>query len=68
MNEIKPTPFISKALTEVWEWKNRAYSDTRHLTDAQLHLFYHNELEKAAALMNCDLVKNADGSYSFKQK
>jgi hypothetical protein len=63
MSEYK----VSRALEEVWEWKEAVYEDTKDLTPEETIAYFHEGLKETARMMNAELVKNPDGSYRFVQ-
>ncbi|MBI4690194.1 MAG: hypothetical protein HY754_08005 [Nitrospirae bacterium] len=56
---------ISKALLEVWEWKNEVYNDIKNKTFEEKQKYYENGLKEAVRLVKGKLKKNPDGSYSI---
>ena len=57
------TAKTSKALSEVWEWKDAVYEDTKNLTCGERKEYYRNAVTKAAMELQADLVKDSDGSW-----
>lgn len=60
----KPVP-VSKALAEVWEWKENTYSDVKDMCFEERREHYSNGLKKAVNLLKGKLKTNPDGSYSI---
>jgi len=56
---------ITKALQEVWEWKEAVYEDTKNMTYEETRAYFQKGLEDAARLLGARIVKNPDGSCSF---
>lgn len=60
----KPVP-VSKALAEVWEWKEKTYSDVKDMCFEERREYYSTGLKKAVKLLKGKLKTNSDGSYSI---
>ncbi len=60
--------FTSRALEEVWEWKEAVRQKTEDMSPEETLAFFERARERAASMMNCRLVKNPDGSYNFAAK
>lgn len=60
----KPIP-VSKALAEVWEWKEKTYADVKDMCFEERREYYSNGLKKAVKLLKGKLKTNPDGSYSI---
>lgn len=56
---------VSKALEEVWQWKEMVYLETNNKNFEEIKQIYFNSLKKTAELLNAKLVKNIDGTYRF---
>ena len=56
---------ISKALKEVWAWKEKAYQDTKNLSFEQLQEHYKKSVEKAAILLGTKIIQMENGAYKF---
>lgn len=56
---------ISKALTEVWEWKDEVYKEIKNKTFEEKQRYFEEGLKEAVKLINGRLLKNPDGSYSI---
>ncbi len=56
---------ISKALEEVWEWKEAVYNDIKDMTFEEQKKYFKEGLDYAAKLLNAKLMKNEDGTYSI---
>ena len=55
----------SNALKEVWEWKEKAYDETRNMSIEELLAYYKNSVEKAAMLLGTKIIKTESGAYKF---
>ena len=58
---------VSKSLEEVWEWKEKAYETTKHLTFEQLQAHYKKNREKLAALLGTEVFQLENGAYIFNK-
>lgn len=56
---------ISKALMEVWEWKDEVYKEIKNKTFEEKQRYFEEGLKEAVKLINGRLLKNPDGSYSI---
>lgn len=56
---------ISKALLEVWEWKEEVYKDIKDKTFEEKQKYYREGIDEAVKRLNGSLIKNIDGSYSI---
>ncbi len=65
MKTIEEDNLISKALSEVWEWKDEVYMDIKDKTFEEKQKYYEDGLKEAAKLLKGRLKKNPDGSYSI---
>ena len=63
MKERKNT--ISKALTEVWKWKEEVYQDIKDKSFNEKREYFREGLEEAIKVTGSKLNKNDDGSYSI---
>jgi hypothetical protein len=54
---------VSKALEEVWEWKNEVYEKTKNMSEEDLSKYFYEGLTSAAKSINAILVRCDDGSY-----
>lgn len=63
MKTIEKDKSISKALLEVWEWKDEVYKEIKNKTFEEKQKYYEEGLKEAERLINGRLVKNPDGSY-----
>lgn len=57
---------ISKALLEVWEWKDEVYKDIKDKTFDEKQKYYSEGIDEAVKRLNGNLTRNPDGSYSIK--
>lgn len=57
---------ISKALLEVWQWKDEVYKDIKDKTFEEKQKYYWEGINDAAKRLNGNLVRNPDGSYLIK--
>ena len=65
MKTTKKELKISKALEEVWQWKEKAFEETKNKSFEELHKIYSTSLKKAAEFINAELMENEDGTYGF---
>jgi len=56
---------ISKALTEVWKWKEEVYQDIKNKSFNEKRKYFREGLEEAIKVTGGKLNKNDDGSYSI---
>ena len=56
---------ISKALLEVWEWKDEVYKDIKDKTFEEKQKYYREGMDEAVKRLNGNLIRNPDGSYSI---
>ena len=56
---------ISKALTEVWEWKEEVYLDIKDKSFNEKRDYFREGLEVAVKIIGGELKENDDGSYSI---
>jgi hypothetical protein len=66
MKTTKDNFFISKSLEEVWEWKEKAYEETKDKTFEELKAIYKKSVEDAAECIGAKLVKLPNGNYKFE--
>ena len=55
----------SKALEEVWQWKEKAYEATKHLTVEELQAHYEENRNKLAGLLGTKVIRLKNGAYRF---
>lgn len=65
MKTIKKAMPISKALTEVWEWKEEVYKDINKMPFEEKQKYFKKGLSDALKLLKGKLKANPDGSYSI---
>lgn len=65
MKTIEKPAAISKALTEVWDWKDKTYTDIKDICFEEKQEYYAKGLKGAVKLLNGKLKTNPDGSYSI---
>ena len=65
MKTTKETMPISKALTEVWEWKEEVYKDINKMSFEEKKRYLEKGLNKAIKTIKGKLKTNSDGSYSI---
>lgn len=65
MKTIEKKVPISKALVEVWEWKDEVYNDVKDMRFEEKEEYYANSLKEAAKILKGKLKANPDGSYSI---
>lgn len=63
MKTIEKPAAISKALAEVWEWKDGTFNDTKDMCFEEKQEYYAKGLKEAVKLLNGKLKTNHDGSY-----
>jgi hypothetical protein len=56
---------ISKALIEVWKWKEEVYQDIKDKSFNEKRKYFREGLEEAIKVTGGKLNKNDDGSYSI---
>jgi hypothetical protein len=56
---------ISKALTDVWKWKEEVYLDIKDKSFEEKRDYFREGLEEAIKVTGGKLSKNEDGSYSI---
>ena len=54
---------VSKALEEVWKWKDEVYRDIKNKTFKEKQEYFEEGLNDAIKILNGKLKKNSDGSY-----
>jgi hypothetical protein len=57
---------LSRALTEVWEWKDAVNNDTKDMSVADRIKYFGDGLVEAEQLLHGRLIRNEDGSYTLK--
>lgn len=65
MKTIKRAVPISKALSEVWEWKDEVYKDINNLSFEEKKEYFDKGLKEAVKILKGKLKNNPDGSYSI---
>lgn len=65
MKTIDRTSPVSKALAEVWEWKDEVYKDVKDMSFEEKQEYYRNSLREAAKTLKGKLKTNPDGSFSI---
>lgn len=65
MKTIEKPVSVSKALAEVWEWKEKTYADVKDMCFEERRAYYSKGLKNAVKLLNGKLKANPDGSYSI---
>lgn len=56
---------VSKALSEVWEWKDAVYKDIKNMSFEEKRVYFENGLKEAVKMINGKVKTNSDGSYSI---
>ena len=56
---------ISKALLEVWQWKDEVYKDIKNKTFEEKQKYYQEGIDEAVQRLNGSLIRNSDGSHSI---
>ncbi len=64
MKMIEKAVPISKALSEVWEWKEKVYKDIKDMSLEEKQEYYESSLKEALNILKGKLKKSPDGSYS----
>ncbi len=65
MKTIEKTVEISKAISEVWIWKDEVYRDIKHMSFKEKRAYYDKSLKEAAKILKGKLKTNPDGSCSI---
>lgn len=65
MKTIEKTIPISKALSEVWGWKDEVYKDVKDMSFDEKQEYYNKGLKEALKIVKGKLKSNPDGSYSI---
>lgn len=65
MKANEKTAPISKALSEVWEWKDEVYEDIKDMSFEEKQAYFKKGLKEAVRTLNGKLKTNPDGSYSM---
>jgi len=56
---------LSKALSEVWEWKDAVYKDIKNMSFEEKRVYFENGLKEAVKMIKGKIKTNSDGSYSI---
>ena len=56
---------VSKALSEVWEWKDAVFKDIKNMSFEEKRVYFENDLKEAVKLIKGKVKTNSDGSYSI---
>ena len=56
---------VSKALSEVWEWKDAVYKDIKNMSFEEKRVYFENGLKEAVKMIKGKVKTNSDGSYSI---
>ena len=56
---------VSKALSEVWEWKDAVYKDIKNMSFEEKRVYFENDLKEAVKMIKGKVKTNSDGSYSI---
>ena len=56
---------VSKALSEVWEWKDALYKDIKNMSFEEKRVYFENGLKEAVKMIKGKVNTNSDGSYSI---
>jgi len=56
---------ISKALSEVWKWKEEVYLDIKDKSFNEKRKYFREGIDEAVKILGGTLNKNEDGSYSI---
>lgn len=57
---------LSKALHEVWEWKDDVYNDIKEMSFEEKRLYLNNSMKEAANIIIGKIIHNPDSSYYIK--
>jgi len=63
MKTVEKSAPVSKALAEVWEWKEETFNDVKDMCFEEKQEYYSKGLKEAAKTLNGKLKANPDGSY-----
>ena len=56
---------VSKALSDVWEWKDDVYKDIKNMSFEEKRKYFEKGLKEAVRMIKGKLKTNSDGSYSI---
>lgn len=56
---------VSRALSEVWEWKDAVYKDIKNMSFEEKRVYFEKGLKKAVKMIKGKVKTNSDGSYSI---
>ena len=56
---------VSKALPEVWEWKDAVYKDIKNMSFEEKWVYFENGLKEVVKIIKGKVKTNSDGSYSI---
>ena len=56
---------VSKALSEVWEWKDAVYKDIKNMSFEEKRVYFENDLKEAVKMIKGKVKTNSAGSYSI---
>ncbi len=56
----------SKALEEVWEWKNAVYEETKEMNKDEIYKYFNRDSETFLNRAGYKKIKIADGVYTIK--
>jgi hypothetical protein len=59
---------VSKALKEVWEWKDAVYNETKDMDRKEVVKYFHKGVERFLDKMGYKKVKSSNGVYRLNQK
>jgi len=62
------TEKVSKALKEVWEWKEAVYEETKHMTTRERLEYIRNEANLILEEEGMEKVKVKEGVYLLRKK
>ncbi len=57
----------SKALEEVWEWKNAVYEETKGMSNEEIIKYFNEDSEVFLSRAGYKKVKLSDGAYTLKR-
>ena len=56
---------VSKALSEVCEWKDAVYKDIKNMSFEEKRVYFEKGLKEAVKMIKGKVKTNSDGSYSI---
>jgi len=62
------TEKVSKALEEVWEWKEAVYNDIKDLSPEERIVFFRERSDRLLEKLDLEKVKVREGVYRLKKR